>query len=245
MAFEYNGVAPMEIIYKHHAYSDRNLTILKYGDTAVWGKPFPLTISADSNVLLTMVKRDTSPNQHAATDGQDAYLTSGSLIYYGDTLTIGARPKPGYKLTTFSINGFNIATGQTDTVTDKETVVNAISVVVRTTELPSWHTAWSGSYTLTTTAMMLGFVNGTPITLNRTYVNQGNIRITGYSSVDTTTRTQQMTQSQYYTTWGSAIAVAVIEASDSSSTYATFQVHKQDSTYGSRSFTITKIEYYY
>ena len=92
---------------------------------------------------------------------------------------------------------------------------------------------------------MLSFVNGTPITLNRTYVNQGNIRITGYSSVDTTTRTQQMTKSQYYTTWGSAIAVAVIEASDSSSTYATFQVQKQDSTYGSRSFTITKIEYYY
>jgi hypothetical protein len=242
MAFKYNGVAPTEIIYKHHAYSDRNLTILKYGDTAVWGKPFPLTISADSNVLLTLVKRDTSPNQHAATDGQEAYLTSGSLIYYGDTIIISVRPKSGYKLTTFSINGINIATGQTDTVTDKETVTSAINVIVKTTELPSWHTAWSGSYTLKTQAMLFGFAQGTPIALNRTYVNQGNMRITGYSSVDTTTRTQQMTKNQSYTTWGSAIVVQVVETTDSN---ATFKVSKQDTSYGSRSFTITKIEYYY
>ena len=206
----------------------------------VWGKPFPLTIQAGANSTVT-VNRTSSPNQHASTGN----ITSGGLVYYGDTLTITATPASGYKLTKFTINGTEHASGQTSAVSQTITVTGAVSVVTATQSAKSWHTAWSGSYTLTTKAMMLSFVNGTPITLNRTYVNQGNIRITGYSSVDTTTRTQQMTKSQYYTTWGSAIAVAVIEASDSSSTYATFQVQKQDSTYGSRSFTITKIEYYY
>lgn len=206
----------------------------------VWGKPFSLTIQAGANSTIA-VNRTSSPNQHANT----GTVTSGGIVYYGDTLTITATPASGYKLTKFTINGTEHASGQTSAVSQTITVTGAVSVVTATQTAKSWHTAWSGSYTLTTTAMMFGFVNGTPITLNRTYVNQGNIRITGYSSVDTTTRTQQMTLSQYYTTWGSAITVAVIEASDSSSTYATFQVQKQDSAYGSRSFTITKIEYYY
>lgn len=206
----------------------------------VWGKPFPLTIQAGANSTVT-VNRTSSPNQHASTGN----ITSGGIVYYGDTLTITATPASGYKLTKFTINGTEHASGQTSAVSQTITVTGAVSVVTATQSAKSWHTAWSGSYTLTTKAMMLSFVNGTPITLNRTYVNQGNIRITGYSSVDTTTRTQQMTKSQYYTTWGSAIVVAVIEASDSSSTYATFQAQKQDSAYGSRSFTITKIEYYY
>ena len=203
----------------------------------VWGKPFPLTIQAGANSTVT-VNRTSSPNQHASTGN----ITSGGLVYYGDTLTITATPASGYKLTKFTINGTEHASGQTSAVSQTITVTGAVSVVTATQSAKSWHTAWSGSYTLTT--KVFSFVNGTPITLNRTYVNQGNIRITGYSSVDTTTRTQQMTKSQYYTTWGSAIVVAVIEASDSSSTYATFQVSTQDSTYGSRSFTITKIETY-
>ena len=126
--------------YSATFYSATDLTVLKYGTTAVWGKPFSLTIQAGANSTVT-VNRTSSPNQHAATGA----ITSGGIVYYGDTLTITATPASGYKLTKFTINGTEYASGQTSAVSQTITVTGAVSVVINTGSAGSWHTIWSGS----------------------------------------------------------------------------------------------------
>lgn len=137
MAFKYNGVEPTAI-----KYNGTDLTVLKYGIglTAVWGKPFSLTIQAGANTTVT-VRRTSSPNQHANTGA----VTSGGIVYYGDTLTITATPASGYKLTKFTINGTEYASGQTSAVSQTITVTGAVSIVINTGSAGSWHIIWSGS----------------------------------------------------------------------------------------------------
>lgn len=106
----------------------------------VWGKPFSLTIQAGANSTVS-VNRTSSPNQHASTGN----ITSGGIVYYGDTLTITATPASGYKLTKFTINGTEYASGQTSAVSQTITVTSAVSVVINTGSAGSWHTIWSGS----------------------------------------------------------------------------------------------------
>lgn len=106
----------------------------------VWGKPFSLTIQVGANSTVS-VNRTSSPNQHAATGA----ITSGGIVYYGDTLTITATPASGYKLTKFTINGTEYASGQTSAVSQTITVTSAVSVVINTGSAGSWHTIWSGS----------------------------------------------------------------------------------------------------
>lgn len=135
MAFKYNGVEPTAI-----KYNGTDLTVLKYGTTAVWGKPFSLTIQAGANSTVS-VNRTSSPNQHAAT----GTITSGGIVYYGDTLTITATPASGYKLVSFTINGTEYASGQTSAVSQTITVTSAVTIVISTQSAASWHTIWSGS----------------------------------------------------------------------------------------------------
>ena len=140
----------------------------------VWGKPFPLTIQAGANSTVT-VNRTSSPNQHASTGN----ITSGGLVYYGDTLTITATPASGYKLTKFTINGTEYANSETSAVSQTITVTGAVSVVTATQSAASWKTFWTGSLTAgfdtihseeyTTT----NYVNGV------TFGQQYPIRITG------------------------------------------------------------------
>lgn len=108
----------------------------------VWGKPFPLTIQAGANSTVT-VNRTSSPNQHANT----GTVTSGGIVYYGDTLTITATPASGYKLTKFTINGTEYASGQTSVVSQTITVTSAVSIVSTTESAASWRTYWTGSLT--------------------------------------------------------------------------------------------------
>ena len=108
----------------------------------VWGKPFPLTIQAGANSTVT-VNRTSSPNQHANT----GTVTSGGIVYYGDTLTITATPASGYKLTKFTINGTEYANSETSAVSQTITVTGAVSVVTATQSAASWHTYWTGSST--------------------------------------------------------------------------------------------------
>lgn len=105
----------------------------------VWGKPFSLTIQAGANSTVT-VNRTSSPNQHANT----GTVTSGGIVYYGDTLTITATPASGYKLTKFTINGTEHASGQTSAVSQTITVTSAVSVVISTESAASWKTVWTG-----------------------------------------------------------------------------------------------------
>lgn len=135
MAFKFNGVEPTAI-----KYNGTDLTVLKYGTTAVWGKPFSLTIQAGANSTVT-VNRTSSPNQHASTGN----ITSGGIVYYGDTLTITATPASGYKLVSFTINGTEYASGQTSAVSQTITVTSAVSIVINTENAASWKTVWTGS----------------------------------------------------------------------------------------------------
>lgn len=134
MAFNYNGTSPTAI-----KYGTTDLTVLKYGDTAVWGKPYTLTISAGSNTTIT-VNRTSSPNQHASTGA----LSSGSVIYYGDTLTISYSVSSGYNINTHTINGTTFTSGTSHTVT------GAVTVVTSAVASTSWHTIYTGSLNVAT-----------------------------------------------------------------------------------------------
>jgi len=129
MALNFNGTSPTEIIY-----NNTSLTSLQYGSTKVWGKPYSLSISAGANTTVT-VNRTASPNQHASTGN----LSSGSVIYYGDTLTISYSVSSGYQIQTHTVNGSNFSSG------DSFTVTGAISVVTTAIASTSWHTIWTGT----------------------------------------------------------------------------------------------------
>ena len=138
MALYFNNVMPTAI-----KYNGTDLTVLKYGTTAVWGKPFSLTVQQSSGSEYR-IHRDTSPNQHA----NISTISSGSTIYYGDTLTITATPASGYKLVSFTINGTEYANGQTSAVSQTITVTSAVSVVINTESAVGWKTVWTGSETV-------------------------------------------------------------------------------------------------
>lgn len=166
MALKFNGVEPTAI-----KYNGTDLTVLKYGTTAVWGKPFSLTIQAGANSTVT-ANRTSSPNQHANTGA----VTSGGIVYYGDTLTITATPVSGYKLTKFTINGTEYASGGTSAVSQPITITGAVSVVTTTTPAAKeWHTVWTGSEALFLTRQ-------NPTKQSVFDVNGKQTRITGYVS---------------------------------------------------------------
>lgn len=133
-----NSVMPTAI-----KYNGTDLTVLKYGTTAVWGKPFSLTVQQSFGSEYS-IHRDISPNQHATI----RTIASGSTVYYGDTITITAIPASGYKLVSFTINGTEYANGETSAVSQTITVTSAVSVVINTESAVSWKTVWTGSQTV-------------------------------------------------------------------------------------------------
>lgn len=135
MTLYFNNVLPTAI-----KYNGTDLTVLKYGTTAVWGKPFSLTVQQGFGSEYR-IHRDTSPNQHA----NISTISSGSTVYYGDVLTITATPASGYKLVSFTINGTEYASGQTSAVSQTITVTSAVSIVINTEAAISWKTVWTGS----------------------------------------------------------------------------------------------------
>lgn len=143
MALQVDGVLPTEIkVVKNGTTTD--LTVLKTikngVETAVWGKPFTITLSIGTNSSMS-VNRTSSPNQHARIGG----LGSGAKVYYGDVLSITATPGSGYKLLLFIINGTNYGSGQTSAVTQTITVTSAVTVKCTTEAAASWQTVWTGS----------------------------------------------------------------------------------------------------
>ena len=157
MALIYNGTSPTAI-----KYNGTDLTVLKYGNTAVWGKPYSLSISAGSNTTVT-VNRTSSPNQHATT----GTLSSGSVVYYGDVLTISYSVSSGYAIETHTVNGTTFTSGQSFTVT------SAISVVTTAVASISWKTIWTGN---------MNIAMGSPIDTGHTSqwtVRENSISISG------------------------------------------------------------------
>ena len=163
MALNYNGTSPTAI-----KYNGTDLTVLKYGDTAVWGKPYSLSISAGANTTVT-VTRTSSPNQHAST----GVLSSGSVVYYGDVLTISYSVSSGYKISTSTVNGTTFTSGQSFTVT------SAISVVTTAIASASWHTVWTGSRTSSDIGQRNNFTITGFNSAIKTNVSLANTRITG------------------------------------------------------------------
>lgn len=107
MALKIGTVEPTEIkVVKDGVTTD--LTVLKCGNTAVWGKPFTLTVSQGTGVASVTVNRTSSPNQHASTGA----LTSGATIYYGDVLSVSATASTDY-----TINPYTSSYTVTDNVT--------------------------------------------------------------------------------------------------------------------------------
>lgn len=136
MSFNYNGVSPTEI-----NYNGTSIDVLTYNGVNIWGKPYTLSISQDVNTTIS-VTRISSPNQNAATGN----LTNGSTIYYGDVLQINASANSGYNLSSFIVNNSNWTSGNTITVT------SAISITTTAVVSASWHTVWTGSNSIPTTA---------------------------------------------------------------------------------------------
>ena len=147
VVYSVTGEPPQSVILQGRNYSAifdsaTDLTVLKYGTTAVWGKPFSLTVQQSFGSEVG-IHRDSSPNQHARIGN----LGSGATVYYGDVLTITATPASGYKLVSFTINGTEYANGETSAVSQTITVTSAVSIVINTESAASWKTFWTGSLT--------------------------------------------------------------------------------------------------
>lgn len=139
MALAVDGISPTSILV--NAVDITVVKTMKNGaTTAVWGKPFSLTLQ-QSFGSEAGIYRNTSPNEHARIGG----LGSGAKVYYGDTLTITATPASGYKLSSFTINGVQYANGQTSAVSQTITVTSAVSVDIATESAVSWKTIWTGN----------------------------------------------------------------------------------------------------
>lgn len=255
VVYSVTGEPPQSVVlqgrdYSATFYSATDLTVLKYGTTAVWGKPFSLTIQAGANSNVT-VNRTSSPNQHASTGN----ITSGGIVYYGDTLTITATPASGYKLVSFTINGTEYASGETSAVSQTITVTSAVSIVTNTESAISWKTVWTGSEIVHTFRVTTGnFQDGSGMyqgsaTIQHEIVsNAYPTRIT-YTLAQESPQTTDITQSGEYLTIGDNSSVrASIDSSSNNIDFVTTIKGSQPNSkvlYTGKAVTLTKVEQYY
>lgn len=140
MALKIGTTEPTEIkVIKNGATTD--LTVLKYGTTPVWGKPYSF-IANGSDCTIT-ASRTSSPNEHASTG--DA-LTTGSKIYHGDVIQITVLPTTiQYQVTDVTINGVaqTVTGGTFDTTLTVTGSININAVAGRVGK--TWQTKFSGS----------------------------------------------------------------------------------------------------
>lgn len=255
VVYSVTGEPPQSVVLQGRDYSAifdsaTDLTVLKYGTTAVWGKPFSLTIQAGANSTVT-VNRTSSPNQHASTGN----ITSGGIVYYGDTLTITATPASGYKLVSFTINGTEYASGQTSAVSQTITVTGAVSVVINTEAAISWKTIWTGSETVHTFRVTTGsfqdgsgMYTGSATKQHAIVSNAYPTRIT-FTLAQESPQTTDLTQSGKYLTIGDNSSVrASINSSSNNIDFSTvIKGNKPNSKvfYVGKAVTLTKVEQYY
>lgn len=245
MALYFNNVMPTAI-----KYNGTDLTVLKYGTTAVWGKPFSLTVQQSFGSEYR-IHRDTSPNQHA----NISTISSGTTVYYGDTLTITATPASGYKLVSFTINGTEYASGQTSAVSQTITVTSAVSVVINTESAISWKTVWTGSKTVNTSRVTTGsfsdgsgMYSGSATIQHEIVSNAYPTRIT-YTLAQESPQTTELSGSPITLTSSSNSRVsAMINSSSNNINFITvIKGNKPNSKafYLGKSVTLTKVEQYY
>lgn len=255
VVYSVTGEPPQSVVlrgrdYSATFYSATDLTVLKYGTTAVWGKPFSLTIQAGANSTVT-VNRTSSPNQHANTSA----VTSGGIVYYGDTLTITATPASGYKLVSFTINGTEYASGQISAVSQTITVTSAVSIVINTEAAISWKTIWTGSETVHTFRVTTGsfqdgsgMYQGSATKQHAIVSNAYPTRIT-YTLAQESPQTTDITQSSEYLTIGnnSSVRASINRSSNNIDFVTTIKGNKPNAKvfYTGKAVTLTKVEQYY
>lgn len=255
VVYSVTGEPPQSVVlqgrdYSAIFYNATDLTVLKYGTTAVWGKPFSLTIQAGANSTVA-VNRTSSPNQHASTGN----ITSGGIVYYGDTITITATPASGYKLVSFTINGTEYASGQTSAVSQTITVTSAVSIVINTESAASWKTVWTGSETVYELGLKTGsfsdgsgMYSGSATIQHEIVSNAYPTRIT-YTLADESPQTTELSGSLITLTLSSNSRVsAKIDSSSNNINFVTvIKGNKPNSAvfYLGKSVTLTKVEQYY
>lgn len=255
VVYSVTGEPPQSVVlqgrdYSATFYSATDLTVLKYGTTAVWGKPFSLTfqISYGSEVGI---HRDSSPNQHATI----SLLGSGATVYYGDVLTITATPASGYKLVSFTINGTEYANGETSAVSQTITVTSAVSIVINTESAVGWKTIWTGSETAHTFRVTTGsfqdgsgMYQGSATKQHAIVSNAYPTRIT-YTLAQENPQTTDITQVDEYLTIGNNSSVsASINRSSNNIDFSTVIEGNQPNSiafYTGKAVTLTKVEQYY
>lgn len=255
VVYSVTGEPPQSVVlqgrdYSATFYSATDLTVLKYGTTAVWGKPFSLTIQSGANSNVT-VNRTSSPNQHASTGN----ITSGGIVYYGDTLTITATPASEYKLVSFTINGTEYASGETSAVSQTVTVTSAVSVVINTESAISWKTVWTGSEIVSKLRVTTGsFQDGSGMYMGSATIqhaivsNTYQTRIT-YTLAQESPQTTDITQSNAYLTIGdnSSVSASINSSSNNIDFVTTIKGSQPNSRvfYTGKDVTLTKVEQYY
>lgn len=255
VVYSVTGEPPQSVVlqgrdYSATFYNATDLTVLKYGTTTVWGKPFSLTIQAGANSTVA-ANRTSSPNQHANTGA----VTSGGIVYYGDTLTITATPASGYKLISFTINGTEYASGETSAVSQTITVTSAVSVVINTESAASWKTVWTGSETVHTFRVTTGsfqdgsgMYTGSATKQHAIVSNAYPTRIT-YTLAQESPQTSDLTQSGEYLTIGnnSSVRASINRSSNNIDFITVIKGNKPNSKvfYTGKAVTLTKVEQYY
>lgn len=255
VVYSVTGEPPQSVVlqgrdYSAIFYNATDLTVLKYGTTAVWGKPFSLTIQAGANSTVA-VNRTSSPNQHVSTGN----ITSGGIVYYGDTLTITATPASGYKLVSFTINGTEYASGETSAVSQTITVTSAVSIVTNTESAVSWKTIWTGSKIVHTFKVTTGFLQdgsglyqGSATIQHAIVSNAYPTRIT-FTLAQESPQTTDIIQSLEYLTIGdnSSVRASINSSSNNIDFVTTIKGSQPNSTalYIGKAVTLTKVEQYY
>lgn len=119
----------------------------------VWGKPFKLTVTQVQGgdlIVVPMITRIDSPNQHAAIDGGAAIITNNenNIVYYGDTVHVRATAIGGYdhyKLR-MNVNG-TVYTGNVGEILEKDiTITDTTNIAFSDIYVPYMHELWTGSY---------------------------------------------------------------------------------------------------
>lgn len=122
----------------------------------VWGKPFKLTatlVQGGDLVIIPLITRIDSPNQHAATgDGAESIIVNdkNDIVYYGDIVHVRATAIGGYdhyKLQ-MNVNG-TIYRGNVGELLEKDvTITGTTNMAFSSVYVPYMHEFWTGSYSV-------------------------------------------------------------------------------------------------
>lgn len=122
----------------------------------VWGKPYQATITKDDNILLYLIQRTDSPNQHAADDGYSALITpEHNTVYHGDVLNINVRPNGAHYKARMSVYGSMYVGNVGENLIKEITVTGAPNIAFSGVYVPYMHELWTGSYSCKATGQKI------------------------------------------------------------------------------------------